>query len=248
MIRLEGIVKEYRAAGGAFSQPVRALDEVTLDVAPGAALAVIGLNGAGKSTLLRMLLGYTRPTSGTVTVDGMPPRRYTETAGIAYVPENIAIPEHWTVRGAMRAYAALGNLGSEAGDRVDWSIDRLGLDGLADRKVRALSKGNLQRLGIAQALLADRRVMILDEPTGGLDPVWLAELRAITAAWRAADPARLLLIASHDLSEVERLADRAVILHRGRLRHEIDLRAAAAESLETQFLRLVTEWDAESAA
>jgi ABC-2 type transport system ATP-binding protein len=85
----------------------------------------------------------------------------------------------------------------------------------------------LQRVAIAQALLGERAVMVLDEPTSGLDPEWIAELRAIVAEWRAADPARVVLIASHDLDELERTADRVAVLEAGRLREVIDLRAPA---------------------
>ena len=109
MIRIEEVVKEYRGPfGGAFARPVRALDGVSLEVAPGSALGLIGLNGAGKSTLLRVLLGYVRPTAGTAAIDGLAPREYAERHGVAYVPERVAIPGQWTVRGALEAYAALG--------------------------------------------------------------------------------------------------------------------------------------------
>lgn len=249
MIRLDEVVKEYRAPfGGAFSRPVRALDGVSLEVAPGSALGLIGLNGAGKSTLLRVLLGYVRPTAGRAEIEGAPPRDYAERHGVAYVPERVAIPGQWTVRGALEAYAALGGLGADSGDRVASAMARLGLDELADRRVRALSKGNLQRLAIAQALLGDRRLMVLDEPTDGLDPVWIAELRAIVAEWRAADPARVVLVASHNLPEIERLTERALVLHRGRVRDTVEVDGARVGALEERFLHLLDGWRREEAA
>ena len=104
-----------------------------------------------------------------------------EREGIAYVPERVAIPPQWTVRGALVAYAMLGDLGDDAPERVEAALRRLGLEELADRRVGRLSKGNVQRLAIAQALLGDRELMVLDEPTDGLDPVWIAELR--DASW-----------------------------------------------------------------
>jgi ABC-type multidrug transport system ATPase subunit len=240
MIQLENVVKDYR---GLVGRPVRALDGVSLSVSPGTALGIIGLNGAGKSTLLRLLLGYVRPTSGTASIDGMSPRAYAERRGISYVPERVAIPPGRSVRGATEAYAMLGNAGEDAADRVESALSRLGLEPLADRKVGTLSKGNLQRLAIAQTLLADRKVMVLDEPTDGLDPVWIAELRKIVADWRAADPARVLIIASHNLPEVERMADRVVVLHEGRVREEMEIsRARSGLVLEDHFLRLVAGW------
>ena len=164
MIHLESVVKNY-------GRRVRALDGVTLDVAAGSALGIVGLNGAGKSTLLWLLLGYVNASSGAARIDGLAPREYAQRRGVAYVPERVAIPRGWTVRVALMAYAMLDGLGSEARDRVEYALSRLGLAPLADRKVGALSKGNLQRLAIAQMLLAPRRLMVLDEPTDGLDPV-----------------------------------------------------------------------------
>jgi ABC-2 type transport system ATP-binding protein len=241
MIQLTGVVKEY---GGPFRRRVRALDGVTLRVEPGTALGVIGLNGAGKSTLLRLLLGYVRPTQGEATIGGVPPRSYAEREGIGYVPERVAIPARWTVRGALQAYAMLGAPGDDAWQRVDTALERLGLRELAGRRVGELSKGNLQRLALAQAFLAERRVLVLDEPTDGLDPEWIARLREILALWRAADPQRVVVCASHNLPEVERLSDRVVVLHEGTVREELDLRAGPhpGGTLEERFLARVQGW------
>src|SRR5690606_23058750 len=131
--------------------------------------------------LMRILLGYARPSGGSATIDGLEPRRYVERSGVAYVPERVTIPRRWTVRDAMRAYAMFAGIGARAWDEVDAAMRRLGLGSLAHRRVATLSKGNLQRLAIAQAILGPRRIMVLDEPTDGLDPVWIAELRDILA-------------------------------------------------------------------
>jgi ABC-type multidrug transport system ATPase subunit len=202
------------------------------------------VNGAGKSTLLRLLLGYVRPSAGEAQVGGMPPRAYAETHGVAYVPERVALPGGWTVRTALTACAMLGSAGDDAHHRVDAAMQRLGITTLENRPVRRLSKGNLQRLGIAQALLGDRRLMVLDEPTDGLDPVWIAELRAIAAEWRAADPARTLVIASHNLGEVERMTDRVLLLHEGAVRDEVSA-GGAPGTLERRFLERVRAWETE---
>ncbi|HEX5727370.1 MAG TPA: ABC transporter ATP-binding protein [Longimicrobiaceae bacterium] len=228
MIRLTEVVKDYAGPLARLRRrPVRALDGVTLRVEPGDAVALVGPNGAGKSTLVRLLLGYLRPTHGTVEVGGLPPRAYVERHGVAYVPDVPAVPPGWTVRGALETYAALGEV-AEAEARIEAVVERLGLAPLAERRVAALSRGNLQRLAIAQALLGPRRVMVLDEPTGGLDPEWTARFRELVAAWRAEDPERALLVSSHNLHEVERVADRVAVLEEGRVREVIDLRAPAA--------------------
>jgi ABC-type multidrug transport system ATPase subunit len=239
MIQLESVIKDY---SGPFrlGHRVRALDGITLDVAAGTALGVIGLNGAGKSTLLRLLLGYLNPSGGRVAIEGLAPREYAERHGIAYLPERAAIPPGWTVRGALEAYAMLDGLGGEAAERVDAALERLGIQSLSARRVGALSKGNLQRLAIAQMLLSPRRLMVLDEPTDGLDPVWVAELRKIVAEWRAAEAGRVVVIASHNLPEVERLTERVIVLHAGRVRAEL---AGGGSGLEERFLQLAAEWE-----
>ncbi|HEU0302688.1 MAG TPA: ABC transporter ATP-binding protein [Longimicrobium sp.] len=223
MIRCEKVVKEY---GGPLArlrgERVRALDGVTLHVPPGAAVGLVGPNGAGKSTLIRLLLGYLAPSRGGVQVGGMLPRDYAERRGVAYVPDRVSLPARWTVRGALEAFAALGEVEKPA-ERIGYVLGALGLDELAGRRVAALSKGNLQRLAIAQALLGERRVMVMDEGTDGLDPEWTARVRDLLAEWRRADPERVLVFSSHDLDEVERVADQAVILANGRVREVVTL-------------------------
>lgn len=242
MIELDEVEKEYRSGRGLLQGRVRALAGVSLRVPAGEALGVIGVNGAGKSTLLKLLLGYLRPSRGTALVGGMAPRRYAETRGVAYVPERVAIPPGWTVRGALTAYAMLGNTGEEVDALVDRALSRLGLTALNARRVGGLSKGNLQRLAIAQAIMADRDLMVLDEPTDGLDPLWIAELREIVGEWRAADPARTLVVASHNLPEVERIAERVIVLHDGVIREDFRTSNAQPGSLESRFLARAREW------
>lgn len=224
MIRMMNVSKEF---GGPLArlrgERVRALDGVTLEIAPGAAVGLVGPNGAGKSTLIRLLLGYVGPTRGGVQVGGMMPRDYAERHGIAYVPDRVSLPPAWTVRSALNAFGALGEV-ERSGQRADRVMRRLGLADIAGRRVAALSKGNLQRLALAQALLADRKVMVLDEGTDGLDPEWVARVREMLAEWRRADPERVLVYASHDLDEVERVTEQAVVLAEGRVRETIDLR------------------------
>jgi ABC-type multidrug transport system ATPase subunit len=240
MIQLENVMKSYRSAGMLADRGrVMALDGVSLSVDPGSAVGIVGLNGAGKSTLLRILLGYLRPTSGEVLIRGLPPRKYVQRDGVAYVPERVAIPRRWTVRGALRAYAMLGEVGDDAWPRVEQALERLGMASLGDRKVGALSKGNLQRLAIAQAIVADRKLMVLDEPTDGLDPVWIVELRAIVGDWLREDPQRVLVFASHNLAEVERLTNRVLLLHNGKLVGEVT--PTGRETLESRFLGSVAQ-------
>lgn len=240
MIRLAELSHVYRSPLRRRT-PVRALDRLTLEISAGSAIGLIGMNGAGKTTFLRLLLGYLQPASGSATIDGLPPRAYVQRHGIGYVPERPAIPRWWTVEGALQAYALLGDVGEDGPARVERALARLGLDELRSRRVAGLSKGSLQRLAIAQAIVCDRQVLVLDEPTDGLDPVWMAQLRTILSEWRAAAPGRILIVASHDLPMVQRVATRAIVLHAGRVLADLDLGSARPHSLEETFLRLVRE-------
>lgn len=240
MIRLAELSHVYRSL--LRRRPsVRALDRLSLELDAGSAIGLIGMNGAGKTTLVRVLLGYLQPASGSATIDGHAPRAYVERHGIGYVPERVAIPGRWTVEGALQAYAMLGDVGEDGPERVEGALTRLGLEEIRSRRVASLSKGSLQRLAIAQAILCDRQILVLDEPTDGLDPVWMAELRTILEEWRAAAPGRILIVASHDLPMVERVASRAIVLHAGRVLADLELGSAGRPPLEETFLRLVRE-------
>lgn len=221
MIVLEGLSKAY--VSPLRRRRVQALDDVSLTITRGEVVGIAGPNGAGKSTLLSLLLGYLRPSAGRATIDGAAPRAYVERHGIGYLPELLAVPGRWTVSSALRRYGTLDGLGRiELRERMASVTDRLGLAEYRTRQVRRLSKGNLQRLGLAQAMLAPREVLILDEPTHGLDPLWTQEFRDIVRELR--HPDRAIVIASHNLDELERVADRVAILHRGRLQRVVEAR------------------------
>jgi ABC-2 type transport system ATP-binding protein len=233
---LRGASKTYRSLTG---RQVRAVDDVTLDVAPGEVVGIAGPNGAGKSTIISLLLGFLRPTSGAISIDGMEPRAYVEKFGIAYVPELMALPTHWTGEGALRRLAALAGVPR---DRLDGEVDRV-IDALAigehrKKRLKTLSKGNFQRVGLAQALLADTRVVVFDEPTHGLDPVWTQKFREIVASLKRAD--RAIIIASHNLDELERLADRVAIIDRGRIQRIVTVNGASVTELMAYRVRAVT--------
>lgn len=182
----------------------------------GEVFGIAGPNGAGKTTMLALALGFLEPTRGTVRIDGERPRRHVEKAGVAYVSELVSIPNWWTVTGALMRYSVLA--GVEQRDRarmVREAIERLGLEEHRSKRIKQLSKGNLQRLGITQALLSDSDLVVFDEPTHGLDPLWTQRFRDIVTDLRRED--RAIVIASHNLDELERLADRVAILDRGSL-------------------------------
>lgn len=194
---------------------------------PGEVIGVAGPNGAGKSTLIALMLGFMRPTRGRVRMGGMPPRGYIERHGIGYLSELVYVPARWRTEHALRRYALLAGIPGDAlEERVEATIDLLGLAEHRRKLVRQLSKGNLQRLGLAQALLADEHVLVLDEPTHGLDPVWTQHFRDVVASLRRAD--RVIVIASHNLDELQRVADRVAIIDRGRLQRIVATRDGGA--------------------
>jgi ABC-type multidrug transport system ATPase subunit len=213
VIELRNASKTYRPL---FGRPVPAVVDFSLEIAEGEVLGIAGPNGAGKSTLLSLLLGYLRPTSGTVQIRGMDPRSFVEKNGIGYLSELMSINPNWKAEDALTRFATLADVPPrEITSRVNAVIEELGIGEHRDKKIKALSKGNLQRLGVAQALLRDEQVMILDEPTHGLDPVWTQRFRGIVEGLRR--PGRTIIIASHNLDELQRLADRVAIIDRGRL-------------------------------
>jgi ABC-2 type transport system ATP-binding protein len=217
MLAFRNVTRRFRSPGG----DVIAARDISLDIPPGGVWAVVGPNGAGKTTLFGLALGFLRPTEGRVTLDGDEPRRFVRRRGAAYLPERFSLPGGWRVRAALHAFARLDGMGAAvARARADTVLERLGLERHAERPVGALSRGLLQRVGLAQALLADRPVVVLDEPTEGLDPLWRIRLRDLVTELR--NPDRLVLVASHALAEVERVADRVVLLEDGRIMDILD--------------------------
>ena len=197
-----------------------------------------GPNGAGKSTLIALLLGFLGPTAGTVRIHGLAPRRFVEHHGVGYLSELVNVPPTWRVHQALRRYALLAGVpAGQLHSRVARSIAMLGLEEHRTKRVRQLSKGNLQRLGLAQALLHDESIVVLDEPTHGLDPVWTQRFRDIVQELRRPD--RIILIASHNLDELARLADRVAILDHGRLQRIVDMRGADEPTRKRAAYRLV---------
>jgi ABC-2 type transport system ATP-binding protein len=158
---------------------------VTLDIQLGEVYGLAGPNGAGKSTLIALLLGFLKPTSGTITVSGLPPRHFVERHGVGYLSELVTIPPRWRLEEALSRYALLAGIeSSRVRARVEELVERLGLTEHWGKQIRQLSKGNLQRVGLAQALLHNEELVVLDEPTHGLDPVWTQRFRDIVGELR----------------------------------------------------------------
>lgn len=206
VITLTGVTKQYGKTV--------ALDGVDLQVAPGEALGLLGPNGAGKTTTLRLLAGMAPPTRGRVQVMGVDPWTHPDRvrSRMGVLPESAGLFERLTVEQNLRLFAGLHGLGPES---VARALAATGVAHLSGRRVGALSKGERQRVALARALLHEPELLILDEPTAGLDPAAAAAFHRLIRELRALG--LTLVLASHDMAEVEALCDRVAILDRGRL-------------------------------
>lgn len=227
MIELDHVSKRYRSL--LRGRVVHALEDLTLTIPRGEVFGIAGPNGAGKSTLISLLMGFIAPSGGMVRVGGTAPRAYVEANGAAYLTELIAVPPRWRLEETLLRLAALeGVPGPRRRPRTAGVISLLGLGDHRAKQVRQLSKGTLQRLGIAQALLGERDLVILDEPTHGLDPLYTQRFREMLRELRRPD--RVIIIASHNLDELERLTDRVAILNQGRLQRIVGAETRASDT------------------
>ncbi len=207
-----------------------AVDDISFSVGPGEVLGFLGPNGAGKTTTMRIIAGFLAPTSGTVRVCGHDVERepLAARARMGYLPEGAPIYGEMPVRAFLEFIADVRGLeGARRRERLEDVIGRLGLGDVLVQVVETLSKGYRRRVGLAQALLHDPEVLILDEPTDGLDPNQKHEVRALINAM-AKD--KIIVISTHILEEVEAVCSRAIIIAGGRLLADEAPRALAARS------------------
>jgi ABC-2 type transport system ATP-binding protein len=192
-----------------------AVDSLELSVPEACAYGFLGPNGAGKTTLIRMLLGLTRPSQGQISMLGLnlPAQRAAALARTGAIVEEPRFHNHLTGRENLRIIAAAR--GGEAFDRIATSLAKVGLGDRADERVKRYSLGMRQRLGVARCLLSDPGLLILDEPSNGLDPAGIHEFRAMIRGF--VDEGRTVFLSSHLLAEVERICDRVAIVDHGRL-------------------------------
>lgn len=200
-----------RSPGRGGHEALRGLD---LHVEPGTAFGLIGLNGAGKTTFIKLLLGVVRPTAGSVRVFGESPEDVAVRRRIGYLPERLHLPAHLGARAFLASVARLKGLRRADGE-IARQLGRVGLAADAERRIGGFSKGMRQRLGLASALLGAPDLLILDEPTDGVDPLGRAEVRRILAEER--NRGATLFLNSHLLAETERICDRFGILASGQL-------------------------------
>ena len=216
---------------------IQAIKGVSFHVDEGEVIALIGANGAGKSTIMNILTGYLAATEGQVTVAGhpLPEEADAAKACVGYLPEQPPLYPEMTVAEYLDFAAELK--GVKKADRpaqVQSAARRTGLEDVLPRLIRSLSKGYRQRVGVAQALLGSPQLIILDEPTVGLDPAQVIEIRRLI---RELGKSHTVILSSHILSEVKAVCDKALILSQGHLAAVVDL-AAEERDLEELFLEL----------
>lgn len=215
-IDVRQVRKVYRD-GWIHRRSFEALRGVDLMVRRGEVFGLLGPNGAGKTTLIKILLGIVRGTSGQATVLGKPAGSRSARQRIGYLPENLSFPAHHTARRALQLYGRLSSVPeSLIRERSTGLLEMVGLAGRQHELVRKYSKGMRQRLGLAQALLHEPELLILDEPTDGLDPVGRADIRRLISTLR--DQGKTVFLNSHILQEVEMICDRVAILAGGTVR------------------------------
>ncbi len=203
-IELHNVSKHYRQH--------HALESLNISINKGESLALIGHNGAGKTTLLKIILGLTRPNTGSIKFKGQGPSQTIDRTSIAFLPEIVSFPDSMTGAELITFYARLKNRPESECHKL---LELVGLTGAASRKVRTYSKGMRQRLGLAQALLGEPELILLDEPTSGLDPSLRKQFYNIIEDCKSTGTT--VLISSHALSEIETKTDRIAILKQGRL-------------------------------
>jgi ABC-2 type transport system ATP-binding protein len=214
--RTAGLKKTYTSGFGR-KGTVEALRGVDLEVPPGTAFGLIGLNGAGKTTLIKILLGIVQPSAGSVGLLGGLPNDPRMRARVGYLPERLALPASFRPRAFLASVARLkAVVGMER--EIDRQLARVGLTGETRRTIGGFSKGMKQRLGLAAAMLGAPDLLVLDEPSDGVDPLGRVEIRKILAEERARGAT--LLLNSHLLSETERICDRIAILSEGKIVRE----------------------------
>ena len=212
-LEFENLAKEYRSF--ASRRRLRALDDFTLQVETGEIFGFLGPNGAGKSTAIHLAMGFMRPTSGSGRMLGQPFGYAPARRRVGFLAENVAL-YHRRAESLVRFYGALNGMrGAYLAKRAREALAAVGLQDQAGRNVGKFSRGMLQRVGLAQALVNDPDLLILDEPTSALDPLARVAVRELLL--KAREEGKTIFLSSHLLSEVELVCDRVAVLHRGKL-------------------------------
>jgi ABC-2 type transport system ATP-binding protein len=216
-VEIRNLSKEFRTSFR--RKPLRAVDDVSIRIMPGEVYGLIGPNGSGKSTTMKALLGLVAPTSGSCAIFGKDSLKTDSRNEVGFLPENPYFYKHLTGAETLRFYGKLCGLrGKALAARIGELLDLVDLTDARDRRVGGYSKGMLQRIGLAQALIQEPRLVILDEPTAGVDPVGSREIRDLILKLR--DRGITVFLCSHLLEQVQEVCDHVGIIFQGRMIRE----------------------------
>jgi ABC-2 type transport system ATP-binding protein len=232
MIQLDSVTKHFGA--------LTAVDTVSYTINKGESFALLGPNGAGKTTIVRMLLDFIKPSSGSITIDGLPVSDPKSRNHIGYVAEQHMIPPYLSGLDYLSRHASLMGLsGKDAETEIDRVIEMVSMKGQETKKSAAYSRGMKQRIGLGAALLGQPQALILDEPISGLDPIGIRDIRRILET--LSDKGVTVILNSHLLSEVEKTCETAAILYRGKIliKDRISAIVKDHETLEDVFFRYI---------
>ncbi len=232
MIELKSVTKRYGS--------LAAVDNVSFSVAAGEYFALLGPNGAGKTTIVKMLLDFTLPTSGSLSLNGISSTNAAGRAAVGYLPENHHIPPNLSGWQYMQRCAELLDMNRpDAREQCERIVGLIGMQGREHDKANTYSKGMVQRFGFGAALIGNPKLLILDEPTSGLDPIGIREIRQLLESLKSRG--MTILLNSHLLSEVEKICDNVAIINRGKLmvKDKIASLVKEGDTLENVFVKFV---------
>ncbi len=213
-IAIRGLTKDFRVSGS--SKRLRAVDNLSLEIHRNSIYGLLGPNGSGKSTTIKIALGLVEPSVGECEVLGIPSTNPAARTNVGYLPEAPYFQRFLTGRELLKYFGCLSNVPKEKiQKRIEYLLNRVGLEDAGNRRVGGYSKGMLQRIGLAQALVGNPDLLVLDEPTAGVDPVGAAEIASLILELKK--EGKTVLLCSHLLSQVESVCDRVAIMGRGRL-------------------------------
>ena len=216
-------------------QKVVAVKDLNLEVPEGQVYGLLGPNGSGKSTTLKILLGLVTPTEGTSKIFGQDSRDYKSHRDVGFLPENPYFYKYLTALETLRFYGKVCGMGGKALDtRIDELLELVGMEDARHRRVGGYSKGMLQRIGLAQALIQDPRLLVLDEPTAGVDPVGSRQIRDLILELK--NRGKTVLLTSHLLEQVQEVCDRVGIMARGLMMKEGPLEELVTVEGQTEYL------------
>jgi ABC-2 type transport system ATP-binding protein len=232
-VEINGLVKDFRTSFK--RQLLRAVDGVSITIMPGQVYGLIGPNGSGKSTTMKALLGLVAPTAGNCSIFGRDSLKVDSRNDVGFLPENPYFYKHLSGEETLRFYGKLCGLGGkDLDERVGELLNLVDLESARHRRVGGYSKGMLQRIGLAQAMIQDPRLLILDEPTAGVDPIGSRQIRDLILRLR--ERGITVFLCSHLLEQVQEVCDKVGIIYEGRMIREGPLEDLIAIEDQTEII------------